>query len=510
MESKYLEVIREICKEGLNKTNLKQYNEIIKETEKYIKEKIAPYADILKAVFIGNTNCGKSSLLCCLLKKQLLIKGDGKIVHLEGEGIGIGLESFTTIPIIESIKEGDILVDSPGFEDVKGYPQEILNEFSINGIFKKYSGNNNNFKIMLVVSTDEFDTNRGIKMVNSLLNLEKRFPTSSNLIQRVGIVVTKGDIDYEGNDYFKFLKEKINETKEPSRDLVRICDYFLNHKNQVFVFPKPSWKNKNQQYDFEDHNRLIEFIHTNPLVNPKHHITLSTEAQLKLQIIREDHLKKLSKSIKKLCDKINNQFANESKSSELQKWYDIIYNLLQEDIQTSKELGQFLKKNIPNSEQFTKDLEDISEYELFDEFIDSILYLKINTSCLNEVIQAWCKHAVDELHKSVFYAQDSENTKEKLEEQRKFNEKIKVLEDLIKQKDDDIQRIINEYLEEIKKQNQLHKENLEQIKILQNNIARLEQESRERSQTIAKLQSDLARERNKQPQVIVKKRCLLI
>ena len=148
------------------------------------------------------TGCGKSCILCSLSNKTLLVKGESKFMHLEGEGVGHGLKSFTSIPMFEKgkiIKQ--ILIDCPGFNDVRGYMTEILNAFSMDNIFETYEGHENKFKIVLVVSQGEFSSTKGTAVIDSLLRLEEMFPIGTSLRDNIGLIVTKGSTEYEGFDY---------------------------------------------------------------------------------------------------------------------------------------------------------------------------------------------------------------------------------------------------------------------------------------------------------------------
>ena len=469
------------AQEGINKQNLKLFNDLIKERQDYVIEQIRPYIDIPKIVFIGMTGSGKSSIICSLSHNELLIKGTSKIMHLEGNGIGNGLKSFTSIPMIgQNMNRQSILVDCPGFEDIDGYVNEILNAFSICNIFKKYPNHQNKFKIMLVISQDEFNTNKGTKMVNSFLRLQQMFPIGEKLKKNIGLVITKGCEDYEGSDYFNNLDEQIKNTEDPPDHLIKICDFFKSHLDQVFVFPRPNWRQKDQQYDFQDRDRLERFLYTELLINPDHKLILSSEAKLTLKILREDHSKKLTNSIQNLCDKIHKQFSQASNSIEIKKWYDIIFNLFQSNIKKTDQLKAFLTRNVPNSQQYKKDLDEIAEYELFDEFIDKILYLALDTSCLNEVIQAWCLHAVYQLNQSLINAIDSEKTQEqltKLNELRNESEqKIKEFKMIISKNEEDRRKKEKQYLSEIQKLNISHQQYLDQIESLQENINRLQRQ----------------------------------
>lgn len=491
-------------KDDINSENIGYINELIKETERQIVEKIKANANVPKIVFIGMTSCGKSSLLCCLSNKELLVKGEKRMMHLEGEGVGISLDSCTTIPIFESDENRNCMfIDCPGFEDVKGYKQEVLNAFAIDSIFQNYEGHENKYKIVLIVSDGEFNVNRCQKLLNSILRLEEMFSIGNKILKNIGLVITKGDPEYEGKDYIEELDDLIKRTDNPPKELVTICNFFLSNPDHVFAFPKPRIEDKNKQYDFNDHQRLLEFLTKDLLINPKHHISISNEAKLKLKIIREDHTKKLSNAVRKLCEKLYNIFSTESKSTEINKWYDIIIKLMGYDIKKSDDLDLFLQENIQSNENFHDDIEEIKEYELFDEFIDKIIYSTLDTSCLNEVLQAWCLHAINELHQSFIVAVDSEKTKEQKEMQEKImkesEEKIKELKEMIDRNQEERRRKEEEYLEEIRKQNEAHQENMNQFKELQRQLV---QSQAERDRTIDRLMSELEQERKRKPIVI--------
>lgn len=171
------------------------------------------------------------------------------------------------------------------------------------------------------------------------------------------------------------------------------------------------------------------------------------------------------------------------------------------DIKKSKDLDLFLQENIQSNENFHDDIEKIEEYELFDEFIDIIIYSTLDTSCLNEVLQAWCLHAINELHQSFIVALDSEKTKEQKEMQERLmkesEDKIKELKEMIDRNQEERRRKEEEYLEEIRKQNAAHQENMNQFKELQKQLL---QSQAERDKTINQLMKEL--KRNRKPIVI--------
>lgn len=449
------------------------------------------------------TGCGKSCILCSLSNKTLLVKGESKFMHLEGEGVGHGLKSFTSIPMFEKgkiIKQ--ILIDCPGFNDVRGYMTEILNAFSMDNIFETYEGHENKFKIVLVVSQGEFSSTKGTAVIDSLLRLEEMFPIGTSLRDNIGLIVTKGSTEYEGFDYIDELNNDIKLTENPDEKIVAMCQSLLSHRDHIFTFPRPSRKDKDMPYEFDDHDNLLNFLDNDYLINPKHKIALSAEAKLRLRIVRDDHSKKLANKIKLLCDKIYEQFSHESQSIELKKWYDIIFKLFRSNIKEANELNAFLQEHVPNSEQYKEYIDEIAEYELFDKFIDKIIFSSINTSCLYEVIQAWCKNAVNQLHQYVINAINSEKTKDKIESLEKLKkESDKIIQDfqkLLKKIDAEKAKIEEEYKARIKKLEESHNKNENELNRLNEQYQLLKEQQLERERNIQKAQY------NQAPQIIVK------
>lgn len=496
----------------LNLENRAFFDEEIKKREKYIIEQIKPYAEMTKAVFIGITGCGKSSVLCSLSHKELLITGVGKIMHLEGIGIGTDLFSYTSVPCIEpSLNLKIILVDCPGFDDISGVEQEILNIFSIQKIFENYGNHENKFKIILVISRDDIKSIRGENMVSCFSTINKMFKINDELKNSIGVVVTKTESDYTGFDYFfelndtlKKMKEEEKKKKKEDREdkdllpecLFDICEYLVNKPEQIFTFPQPSFKQKGQQYDFEDHERLLEFLNNSDhiLKNPDIKIALSKEANLELKILRKEHSDKLVKTILAFCEKVYDQLSKETKADEIIKWYDIIIALGKENIHSSDELKEFLKKQIPNSEQYDEDIKKIAEYELFDNFIDSILFSEIKTSSLNEVIRGWCNKTSEYLLQYYRNTIKGENQEQLIQLAEQKNKEFKEMFDKLREEED---KKIQEYKDRITELMGINKTSAETLDKLDKKLQLLEQQLKEKNDNINSIQRQLQEERNK-------------
>lgn len=159
------------------------------------------------------------------------------------------------------------------------------------------------------------------------------------------------------------------------------------------------------------------------------------------------------------------------------------------DIKKSKDLSLFLQENIHTDENFQEDLDEIEQYELFDEFIDRIIYSNIDTSCLSEVLQAWYIHAINKLHHSFILALDSENSKE----QKEIQEKLIKESEIMDRNEEERRKKEQEYLDEIKKQSLANQENMNQFRRLQEQFL---QSQADRDKKIDELTQELKKRNN--------------
>lgn len=155
-------------------------------------------------------------------------------------------------------------------------------------------------------------------------------------------------------------------------------------------------------------------------MNPNLKITLSEIALLKMKEIRSIHLSNVYNKVQNICNKINEQFHNEKTSNEIKRWIDIMHALIKKNVKTAKEFGNVIKEIIPNSQQYEEDFKSLEEFELFDTFIDKVLYKIDDTSCLNDVIQSWCHQCIYGLVHSHTQAVEAESNKREIEQQKKM------------------------------------------------------------------------------------------
>lgn len=417
-------------------------------------------------------------------------------MHLEGEGIGTDLFSYTSIPCIEpSLNLKTILVDCPGFEDLSGVEQEKLNIFSIKKIFENYGNKENKFKIILVISCEEFKAERGAKMISSFSMLNKMFTINEKLKNNLGVIVTKTEPDFSGFDYLYELNHTLKKMDEEKRKtlpncLFDICEFLVNNPKHIFTFPHPSYKQKGQQYDFEDHENVLKFLNADSyLINPEIKIALSNEANLQLNILRKEHTEKLINAINTLCEKVINQISKETNSNDITKWYNIVIDLSKENIKNSDNLKKFLIERIPNGEQlYDDDIKKIAEYELFDDFIDSILYSEIETSCLNEVIKAWCIKTRDYLHQFYINVVKGENQEQIIKLAEEKNNELKEAIDKMREEEE---KKIQEYKGEIQILLDDNKNNADLLEKLTQKLQSMEEQLKEKNDNINRIQREL-------------------
>lgn len=440
----------------LSAEDIKQFNEKVKIAQAEILQQLSSIAGKTKVILMGVTGCGKSSIACIMGGKDLrIIEKPGRKIEVDGEGVVSGFKSGTRNPSITV--SNLVFCDCPGFEDTDGFKQEIINSFLMDCLFQNLQKTENKFKILLVLSASEFDTGRGNGINQSIKRLEEMFTDHDQLRSGTGLIITKSDSELTGHDYMEIL------STNPPEKMKEWCKFFLDHEDRIFTFPKPSRRDVGKKYEFEDHDNLLRFLQTNPLINPNHKIALSETSRLQMKNIRAIHLQAVSDKVNELCNKINNQFNKEDNSSEMEKWIDVMHTLLKLRVKRAKEFGEAIRANIPNSQLYEKDLQDLAEFELFDSFLDKVLYAEENTSCLSEVIHAWSHQAIIQLEKEQTRALRSEFQAKELKKQ----------EEMIRKQDEihsEHQRKIDEMRQMLSQQTQLYSDQQQRIAQLQQTI----------------------------------------
>lgn len=66
------------------------------------------------------------------------------------------------------------------------------------------------------------------------------FPDYNNMKNTFGIIITKGQIDYEPKDYIDYFNEMFKQTSNPNSGMIEVHDLLLSCANNIFIFPQPS------------------------------------------------------------------------------------------------------------------------------------------------------------------------------------------------------------------------------------------------------------------------------
>lgn len=418
----------------MNASKVKSMELKIKKYQIEIKTSIDPYKNYIRVLILGLTGSGKSSLTCCLAREALTIKEDcGRQVVLVGKGIFAGSKVGTIKPIIYPDHENKLLYcDCPGFEDLRGTEEEIINAFASDYLLKS-DEYDIKVKILLVISYGEFLTGRGKGILETIQRLKRMFPDPDYLKTIMGIVITKGDENRTGTDCFTSLETRANV------ELKKWCDFFKTFEDHVFVFPMALKENIGKQYDFIDHQRLIDFLHfsSKETINPKHQITVSNECLNELNYIRGEHFHEITNIVGNLFNEVDDEFRKIDQSSSLKFWLNCMHQLLQQNIKTANNFQETFQKLVPDCQKYNKYFEDLENFEFFDSFIDRICGIEKETSCLKETFQSLTLSAIRELESQLEKVQKSEYQdamiKQKDEEIEENNKNLQKQRDEIQQ-----------------------------------------------------------------------------
>ena len=231
----------------------------VKKVVTMTKSKLESFKNFPRIILLGNTGSGKSTLTCSLTdQKTKVIEKDG-FRSIEGNGIISGTTSGTREPSVYTSQELQLnFCDLPGFKDTGGMKQEIKNSFANDCMFDSSNGDVY-FKILIVVSDSNLKSDRGEGIQSIFQRLEKMFPDIEEFKDKIGLVITQGSNN--GINYIKALNDR------PSDYLRKWCDYYLTDgKDNIFTLPKPSKESIGKQYEFEDKDRLMDFVKNDYIV----------------------------------------------------------------------------------------------------------------------------------------------------------------------------------------------------------------------------------------------------
>ena len=157
-------------------------------------------------------------------------------------------------------KDKILLCDCPGLLDNRSFERRILNSFAINQLLSHPC----KIKILLVLTQSDFESSRCRTAIELFEQCSTFFTNYHQLEQCIGLVITKMDPETNSKEILEYADYKGLE-KHP------LLTFFLNHQERCFQIYKASLQSTN---NFDDKERLLNFLKTGGVINPNHNIIL--------------------------------------------------------------------------------------------------------------------------------------------------------------------------------------------------------------------------------------------
>ena len=452
------------------KEDIISFNNECKITKDFIMQNIDQYKTHPIVVLIGMIGAGKSSLSCCLSEKSLIVQAHGRRKYLVGEGVGQSLNACTTMPsIIYNSNEEFSIVDLPGFEDNRNYEQEITNSISIDSIFDIFPECTKEYKVILVITSFDFQINKCTKLIDSFSRLKKMFPNYNEIKQTFAIVITKGENENSVNEYVSFFNDAFNNTENQTEDMFELHRFLNQFKNNIFIFPQPLDIDIGNQYEFRDHQGLLSFLKSNYLINPKHNIVVSNDAESNLILSYNRNKNNTLIAIREICQTINNKYQNETSSVKIKNWIDLIKAIKDSSIEKIKDFEDAIKRIIQDESLNDLNFNILTEYILFDNLISTVLKSQVDKTYVKNAIITWCEESIRDLSLKYRSALENEQLQYQNEISRQEMERRRQLEEDMRRSQaerEENERRLQQELELRKRQNEESRRKLQEMQSL--------------------------------------------
>jgi len=224
---------------------------------------------LTRVLLVGITGAGKTTLLHSLVGKKLYGIDNGIIVLEPGPGdvlftISHNADAGTVTPNeIKDEPHGIEYFDCPGFLD-PDLDKRIIHAVTLDQLLQPPC----KIKILLVLSYSDLRS-KGTLAKEAFDVLTGVMPNMKELEQAIGCVITKAP---KTVDPVKFLNMSLS-SKSKRNPLI---DFIVGHPEKIFTFPAADVVGEYTL--FNDKDRLIQFLQTAPVVNPKHQLSLDDEA----------------------------------------------------------------------------------------------------------------------------------------------------------------------------------------------------------------------------------------
>lgn len=308
------------------------------------------------------------------------------------------------------------IVDTPGYDDTKGYLQEIKGAFSTHDVLCS-SKKEANAKILIVVRAGEIGSKRSKGVQDLLARFDSMFPNLTESEKgAVGLVITCEEMG-------KPVKEYINKLnrKDSTQITKKWCEYFINHPEQQFVFPAATEDMENKTFDFDDKNRLKEFIQKGQFIVPHPNLSLGKDSILYLENGFLSHTSDLLNEADKIVKCITDIYKQITKGEDLNKWSNKIKNISQMKISSPGILLDLIQNNFSdNKSKFVDSIEKLEDLDALHSFFVDVL--KINDDKIDDEIKKPIDNKITKLISEFNTYKDSINKKELAERMEKAKE----------------------------------------------------------------------------------------
>lgn len=370
----------------MNEQELKEIQEIIQAQNEKLEENLKPYSEMPKILILGTKQSGKTAIKCSLFEEN-----DGKAVYFqianEKNQECFNLFYQINVDTISNL----VIIECHYFDENEELDKDIIKNSLLYSIIQNNSKGKNKIKILLVISSSNCDSNRGKDACKIFDALSNMFP-DPEVKDGIGLIITKGDLELTGNDYI----ERMNDNSP--QNMKEWCEFFSEKSDNVFIFPDLSKNRSANTSDFDDHERLIEFIQDNYIINPLFKFQLGESNKIKINNHKLCIYDQFDESIEQIIDELSYKIQNDNNNLDhFSKWLNDLKDIKNKSNFNIKDINIFIHENIGTNSIIDLQLNKIEEIYRYDSFLDELLKLEQPNSIIAKKINTYINKVIDHI-----------------------------------------------------------------------------------------------------------------
>lgn len=383
-------------------------NEIISKNDE-IQNKITATPDANYVILIGITGNGKSTFMNSIfgtIMEADILYGQ-KILKIKGTNsndsnqIGHFAKSQTRTVNIMNIPDLNIvLADCPGFFDTGGPDTAIINSVLVDKVFN--GRQQMKMKFLVFISKDDLDTARFEKVKKSFDMVLRLIPDKNILKEYCGVVITKGQIGSEEDEFSLF--ESIIHSK--SKKIGEICELIkaICDKKHVWSFPTPPDSFKFGTYnDFPDADKIRNFMKVNPVINPPHSIPFDYKSLDRVMSLKSA-IGNCNFLVTELFGQLSLEFLfNKSNLSSLKCWKCQISKIGRNKFKSLSDFARQIESIIPYPDYYSKIFKSMHLLTIFQSLAFNVTNEDVNNK---DSERKRISSSLNSLHKDFFCEND--------------------------------------------------------------------------------------------------------